>query len=133
LAEKWEHEFIEPPSTQRTHRGITQLEAIDHLILLDLLGAPNPSIRSYFISTAWMFDSLIDIEHQLSELDLAHTERSFFLHRKGHQYNSYGIGDDHTPFISRGVSTLHIIAVPFPSVWHTLRVSNTIIILSVIP
>jgi len=120
LAAKWEDEYLETPPGQRFHRSTTQLEAINHLILLDLLGAPNPSIRSYFLSTAWMFDALVNVEHRLAELDLARTDRSFFMPRSGHQQNWHGIGDDHVPFIKRGVSILHIIAAPFPRGWHTL-------------
>lgn len=30
------------------------------------------------------------------------------------------IGDDHVPFMSRGVDILHMIAHPFPHVWHTI-------------
>jgi len=33
------------------------------------------------------------------------------------------MGDDHLPFLHRGVSVLHVIAEPFPHVWHTLGVS----------
>lgn len=32
------------------------------------------------------------------------------------------IEDDHVPFMKKGVSILHIIAYPFPRVWHTLKV-----------
>ena len=28
------------------------------------------------------------------------------------------IGDDHLPFVARGVEVLHVIPSPFPSVWH---------------
>jgi glutaminyl-peptide cyclotransferase len=34
------------------------------------------------------------------------------------------MGDDHLPFLHRGVSVLHVIAEPFPRVWHTLGVST---------
>ena len=30
------------------------------------------------------------------------------------------IGDDHTPFLARGVEILHLIASPFPKVWHEM-------------
>ena len=33
------------------------------------------------------------------------------------------IEDDHVPFLTRGVNVLHVIASPFPRVWHTLAVS----------
>lgn len=31
------------------------------------------------------------------------------------------MGDDHLPFLRRGVSVLHVIAEPFPHVWHTIN------------
>ncbi|KAL8917466.1 MAG: hypothetical protein Q9172_005846 [Xanthocarpia lactea] len=31
------------------------------------------------------------------------------------------IGDDHLPFMERGVDVLHIIHLPFPPVWHTIE------------
>jgi glutaminyl-peptide cyclotransferase len=36
-----------------------------------------------------------------------------------HIYGGY-IGDDHVPFMARGVEVLHIIPSPFPHVWHTI-------------
>jgi glutaminyl-peptide cyclotransferase len=32
-----------------------------------------------------------------------------------------GISDDHLPFITKGVSVLHVIPSPFPKVWHTME------------
>lgn len=31
------------------------------------------------------------------------------------------IGDDHIPFMARGVEVLHIIPTPFPRVWHHIE------------
>ena len=31
------------------------------------------------------------------------------------------IGDDHVPFMARGVDVLHIIPSPFPDVWHRMQ------------
>lgn len=108
---------------------MTELSGIEHLVLLDLLGAPNPLIRSYFTDTAWLFDSLASAERRLHESGvLVGSERaaalqSFFLPRRGDEF-SYGyIADDHIPFLRKGVNVLHVIPYPFPSVWHTLRVS----------
>lgn len=36
------------------------------------------------------------------------------------QFYPSGIGDDHQPFMARGVPILHLITSPFPSVWHTM-------------
>ncbi|OAX34545.1 hypothetical protein K503DRAFT_747243 [Rhizopogon vinicolor AM-OR11-026] len=131
LANKWSTTYIAPNSKRRLlgHASMTELSTIEHIILLDLLGAPNPTIRSYFIDTAWLFDAMLSAETRIKDvggLDAAETStnfRSFFLPRtgSGNQYNYGYIGDDHVPFLQKGVNILHIIAYPFPSVWHTLR------------
>lgn len=131
LAGKWSTTYIAPNSKRRLlgHASLTELSTIEHIILLDLLGAPNPTIRSYFIDTAWLFDALISAETRLrdagalDEVETSTNFRSFFLPRtgSGNQYNYGYIGDDHVPFLQRGVNILHIIAYPFPPVWHTLR------------
>lgn len=46
----------------------------------------------------------------------------FFTPRDSPQFNFGGIEDDHIPFLRLGVDVLHVIASPFPQVWHTLRV-----------
>ena len=108
---------------------MTELGGIEHLILLDLLGAPNPQIRSYFTDTAWLFDSLVSAERRLHESGVlinsegATAFRSFFLPRRANEFNHGYIVDDHIPFLRKGVNVLHVIPYPFPSVWHTLRVS----------
>lgn len=131
LASKWSTTYIAPNSKRRLlgHSSLTELSTIEHIILLDLLGAPSPTIRSYFIDTAWLFDAMVSAETRLKDagaLDEAETStsfRSFFLPRtgSGNQYNYGYIGDDHVPFQQKGVNILHIIAYPFPRVWHTLR------------
>ncbi|KAG0701520.1 hypothetical protein DFH29DRAFT_926400 [Suillus ampliporus] len=130
LANKWSTTYIAPNSKRRLlgHASLTELSTVEHIILLDLLGAPNPTIRSYFIDTAWLFDAMISAEARLKDagaLDASETStnfRSFFLPRtgSGNQYNYGYIGDDHVPFLQKGVNILHIIAYPFPRVWHTL-------------
>jgi len=132
LANKWSTTYISPNSKRRLlgHASLTELSTIEHIILLDLLGAPNPIIRSYFIDTAWLFDAMISAETRLKDagaFDEAETStnfRSFFIPRteSGNQHNYGYIEDDHVPFLHKGVNILHIIAYPFPHVWHTLRV-----------
>ena len=52
----------------------------------------------------------------------AQAQRSFFVPRTGREASMGYVGDDHVPFLRRGVSVLHVIAEPFPRVWHTLAV-----------
>jgi len=133
LAEKWATTYIPPHSKRRLLRdpSPTELSTIEHLILLDLLGAQHPRVRSYFPETGWLFDELFAAETKLGELghltgpglsvDRYH---SFFRGRNGHEVTYGYIGDDHVPFLARGVSVLHIISDPFPRVWHKLSVGR---------
>ncbi|KAH8117018.1 hypothetical protein DFH11DRAFT_1687800 [Phellopilus nigrolimitatus] len=99
LAQRWATTYIPPNTKRRLRTTATELSTIEHLILLDLLGAKNPLIQSYFLDTAW---------------------RSFFAPRTDMQNHGY-IEDDHIPFMRLGVSILHVISSPFPRVWHTLE------------
>ena len=40
--------------------------------------------------------------------------------KKANQFTFGFIGDDHVPFLERGVDVLHVIPTPFPSFWHTM-------------
>jgi glutaminyl-peptide cyclotransferase len=136
LAEKWATTYI-PPSQRRRLMNVqmTELGGIEHFILLDLLGAPQPSIRSFFIDTAWLFDSLVSVERRLGEsgafayandMSMAPGKwTSYFRPRTTASMNFGYVGDDHLPFLQRGVSVLHLIAEPFPHVWHTIGVRVT--------
>lgn len=131
LAQKWATTYISPNAKRRllSYSSLTELATIEHLVLLDLLGAPNPSIRSYFIDTGWLFDAMVSAEQRLLDsglLDLPQNIpfHSFFLPRRTSEMNFGYIDDDHVPFLRRGVNVLHLIPYPFPSVWHTLRVSS---------
>jgi len=131
LAEKWRTTYIAPNSKRRLNYAATEIQTIEHLILLDLLGAPNPLIRSYFMDTAWLYDAMASAERRLGESgsfvfedkqDMTpETWKSYFRPRRGKARNLGYIGDDHVPFMHNGVSILHVIGDPFPSVWHTLR------------
>jgi len=135
LAEKWAGTFISPQmSSRRLHPSATMLSTIEHLILLDLLGAPKPLIRSYYPSTGWLFDAMVSAERRLGEAgafnepnkDAWKTWDSFFVPRSGYAHAFGHIEDDHIPFLKRGVNILHVIAAPFPHVWHSLAVSGSI-------
>ncbi|TRM58588.1 hypothetical protein BD626DRAFT_633857 [Schizophyllum amplum] len=131
LAEKWDNTYIQANQKRRLMTPqATELSTMENLMLLDLLGAPNPNIRSFFLDTAWLFDEMAYAEKRLGESGaLAYDEeqemapgqwRSWFAPRTEHQGNYGGMGDDHVPFLKRGVSVLHIIPLPFPKVWHKL-------------
>jgi hypothetical protein len=108
----------------------TPLSSISHLILLDLLGAPNPSLHSFYPQTGWLYDEFLHSEAVLRaagalwpESVKGGGEQSFFVTRDTAVYWGGSIEDDHLPFVERGVPVVHLIAAPFPSVWHTNGVS----------
>lgn len=112
LAEKWENE--------------KSLHRIDLLVLLDLLGAPDPTIYNYFRETEYWYSRLVNAEERLDKqnhFESYQSTTSGTINRNPTRYfqsNSItaGIEDDHIPFLRRGVPVLHLIPVPFPDVWH---------------
>lgn len=93
-------------------------------------------------TTGWLFDEFAHAEHRLGlagalwpnlagdKYDAALADSnsptsSFFVPRNApHSAGWFGaIEDDHIPFVRKGVPVVHLIAAPFPSVWHTIRVS----------
>lgn len=120
LAEKWEREKYPAPSTHRT-----PLEAINLFVLLDLLGAADPHIPSYFPATHWAYQGIAKIEARMRDLGLLATtpKNPFFPEsvKTAQQFIRRGfIADDHVPFMIRGVPILHVIPTPFPPTWHTM-------------
>ncbi|XP_062457020.1 glutaminyl-peptide cyclotransferase-like protein, partial [Rhea pennata] len=98
--------------------GVTQLGAMSLLVLLDLLGGPEPAIYSHFDRTHAWFLQLAAIERRLHRLGLLRA------HRREQLYFQPGrapgpVEDDHVPFLQRGVPVLHLVPTPFPRVWHT--------------
>ncbi|XP_063108976.1 glutaminyl-peptide cyclotransferase-like protein isoform X4 [Cavia porcellus] len=87
-------------------------------MLLDLLGAPSPTFYSHFPHTVRWFHRLRSIEKRLHRLNLLQDHPLEVMYfQPGEPPGS--VEDDHIPFLRRGVPVLHLIATPFPSVWHT--------------
>jgi glutaminyl-peptide cyclotransferase len=110
LAQKWEQENF--------------LQRIDMMVLLDLLGAPDPNFYSFFQNTENWYVQLCKAEEKLEQSGhFEDYQYSSAINRTPKRYfnmasqNSY-IEDDHIPFLRRGVSILHVIPTPFPEVWH---------------
>lgn len=133
------------------------LSTISLFVLLDLLGAKNPTVPSFFMTTHWAYQKMASVEKRLRSLSLfessakaaspkaasskkASSKRApskqkppkkaskrddaVFLTeaaKTGGRWLGGMIGDDHVPFMERGVDVLHIIPTPFPHVWHTIE------------
>lgn len=101
----------------------TPLEAISLFVLLDLLGAANPKVPSYFPKTHWAYQHLAKIEQRMRKLGLFQSKGDF-LHeaeKRTSQFHPGFISDDHVPFLQRGVDILHVIPTPFPWFWHKME------------
>lgn len=112
LAAKWEDEKF--------------LHRIDMLVLLDLLGSPDPTFYSFFRETEGWYARLAQTEEKLDDQGfLNRYQSSGTITRSPTRYFqkqslNAGIEDDHIPFLRRDVPILHLIPVPFPDVWHKL-------------
>lgn len=112
LASDWENTVYKD--------GANHLQRMDVMVLLDLLGAPDPVFFSYFQSTEKWYVRLASAEQRLAELNQmqgyskGQVEQTYFRLRSSGSL----IEDDHIPFMRRNVDILHIIPSPFPAVWH---------------
>ena len=122
LASTWENEYHAAGSTFKN-----KLESISLFVLLDLLGAPSPTIPSYFKTTHWAYVAMATLEQRLRNLSppglwKSSSQQSFLPEAAKSttrdRFLSTVMQDDHVPFIDRGVDVLHLIPIPFPSVWH---------------
>lgn len=110
LAKVWE----QSPFTYRDVSG-TDLDRMDVMVLLDLIGASNPTFMSTQKKTQQHFNRMSRIETDLRRSNSLSGDHRIFQQQA--QYRA-GIEDDHIPFLERGVPILHLIVTPFPSVWH---------------
>ncbi|KAI0188698.1 peptidase family M28 [Astrocystis sublimbata] len=119
LADAWETSYHPAGSFYRN-----PLDQISMFVLLDLLGSANPTIKSPFLPTHWAYRAMADIEQRMRRLNLLEsTPDGAFLpdaEKAVGNFNKGMVEDDHIPFMRRGVPILHIIATPFPDVWHTM-------------
>ncbi|VDO70676.1 unnamed protein product [Heligmosomoides polygyrus] len=118
LARKWESKWF--PTTTGTNFELSrEIDRIDVLMLLDLLGAPNPVISNTVGLGGFNTPSMLIVvsEAELRNLGCLATNRNIFQGRISYS----AVEDDHIPFLKRGVPILHLITVPFPTVWHTAR------------
>ncbi|XP_072145276.1 glutaminyl-peptide cyclotransferase-like isoform X5 [Dermacentor andersoni] len=80
----------------------TQIDRMEVMVLLDLLGAPEPRFYSYFVDTRPVYDRLVDIESRLNEMDAMETRCSRC--RTNYFINSSQLAlieDDHIPFLRK--------------------------------
>ncbi|KAL6716613.1 hypothetical protein ACLMJK_006181 [Lecanora helva] len=128
------------PALSTYHNAIS---SISLFVLLDLLGSSAPDVPSYFKTTHWAYEKMADLEDRFRHGGLFLSSPNHDSQRSSNNYGSRQvrgkraepkwlhdldksndrwsggmIGDDHVPFMARGVDILHVIPSPFPKVWH---------------
>lgn len=120
LAETWENQ-----PTMAMADFPNRLNQISLFVLLDLLGAADPQIPSYFLPTHWAYQAMATVEQRMRDLGLLESQPAQpFLpdsEKAASRFTRSWVGDDHVPFMERGVPVLHLIPSPFPRVWHTMQ------------
>ncbi|KAE8395040.1 hypothetical protein BDV23DRAFT_179028 [Aspergillus alliaceus] len=127
LAAHWAVDKYPSPSKYES-----RLLSISLFVLLDLLGAKDPQIGSYYPVTHSDYQRLATLEQRLRALgQLVSTmknDSSWFIDRNTEARNltRYPVEDDQVPFSALGVEVLHLIDTEpgtgeFPKVWHTLE------------
>lgn len=123
LAEEWDNSWHPAMSTYKT-----KLESISLFVLLDLLGAEDPTIPTYFKTTHWAYQNMARLESRLRDLgQFKSAQRKTWLDESDKDphttsaFPSYVMQDDHIPFMARGVEVLHLIPNQFPHVWHRIE------------
>jgi len=122
LASRWAEE--EDPYVNGANPPRRRIQSMRAMALLDLLGAPNPELTCQFDSTRSLFDLMRASESRARAQSLMKGtggSRTPEYLSSSFSGNRGAISDDHLPWMERGVPILHLIASPFPSVWHTQR------------
>lgn len=115
LARTLETKFYPPGQSTST-----ELDRIDMLVLLDLIGVANPIFYNHFpLKTGTWFQHMQKVENRLDGAGLLQSHNNPYFKSRGAMGG--GIEDDHIPFIQRGIACFHIIATPFPKPWHKME------------
>ncbi|KAF7266548.1 hypothetical protein GWI33_020057 [Rhynchophorus ferrugineus] len=117
--------FADSRNVASTGETVSQMQKIDLLILLDLLGHSNMNFYNYFENTGRWHEKMANIENRLDKLRLLNPRLTkYFIQRN---YFNGRIEDDHIPFLKKNVPILHMIPLPFPPEWHTPKDNRNII------
>ncbi|KAL5007918.1 hypothetical protein ScPMuIL_013499 [Solemya velum] len=118
LANRWYNE--DDPNVPNKKK----IDTIKLFVLLDLIGTRDIHFCNLDMRSQKYFEELVKIEKNLKKQKL--------LNSMGTSVNSRlfddlpcpwvgGVQDDHIPFDDHKRSILHLISLPFPSVWHTFQ------------
>ncbi|XP_074040722.1 glutaminyl-peptide cyclotransferase isoform X2 [Leptinotarsa decemlineata] len=111
--------------TLSSEEVVSDLQRMDMLVLLDLIGHKDTKFYSSFENTQNWYLRLTAVEDKLKSLNLIKNNKNqrYFIKRTFHGF----VEDDHIPFLEKNVPVLHLISHPFPREWHTAGDNRDII------
>lgn len=114
LATKW---TTAPYVSKNLAKSMREIDRVQLLVLLDLIGSENPKFYNFFSNTRNYHRRLSKIESSLREQKLLLKDpKSGTMFVDQTLYSR--VEDDHLPFLKRNIPVLHLIPVPFPKHWH---------------
>ncbi|CAK7199651.1 hypothetical protein SEUCBS139899_002334 [Sporothrix eucalyptigena] len=128
LASTWE-KTINPALPASLYGYPNRLNQISLLLLLDLLGGASPRVPSRYQTTHWAYQAMARVEARLRGLKLMDSESTGkFLPDSSSPVHQLGMasgwatdGDDHLPFMRRGVTVLPVVPDAKPEHAGTLK------------
>uniref|UniRef100_A0AC35UAH9 Glutaminyl-peptide cyclotransferase n=1 Tax=Rhabditophanes sp. KR3021 TaxID=114890 RepID=A0AC35UAH9_9BILA len=123
LAHKWATQYYND-TDGKSQNLVKEIDRIDVLVLLDLLGAPGTTLNPFYSHKTYNhYSKFSDIELALRNTDNLYTQSPVF----STSYSYGAIEDDHVPFLARKVPIVHLIPSAFPREWHTINDDATIL------
>lgn len=107
-----------------TGETVSELNRMDMLVLLDLIGHRDINFYNFFPQTSKWYTLMSDTEDRLRKLGFLKRMARYFVQLNFFNSN---MEDDHIPFLKKNVPILHLIPVPFPREWHTPNDNRDII------
>lgn len=113
LAEKW-----------ASDTGGNSLANIELFVLLDLLGGKEMGqgtsrLYSQQAKSRHLFEGLMEIEQRRFPDSPKIFELKYPTGPDSSIFLENAVDDDHVPFMKHNVPIMHLIPVPFPTIWHT--------------
>ena len=98
LANKLDSQML-TRTTELGEQSIREIDRIEVLVLLDLIGGDGPQFFNFYQKTQPLHERLYQIERALSSADVLADSRPMFMLR-----NTYSeVDDDHRPFLEKSI------------------------------
>ncbi|KAI7825510.1 hypothetical protein BX661DRAFT_184708 [Kickxella alabastrina] len=127
LADSWEKgpDSATVAALSGTTQHVPELQRVELMVLLDLIGASTTAFVALELPTADLFIQLGKLEKRLHSA--GHISRTYM--DMAVQPGSKNIADDHIPFVQRDIPVMHLISVPFPEALDPRVIADMSIIL----